>query len=108
MHLLTKEAFAAYQQKVKQQGAILVHISNRHLNLLPVINAAAQAQEQIILALAHQGDRSKGQFDSHWAVLTENERLAEALMQQGWRFAAGGERLLWTDDYSNLIPLLKL
>ena len=43
-----------------------------------------------------------------WALLAANQDLAFKLMQDThWHFAAEDKQFLWTDDYSNLIPLLK-
>ncbi|QDP73489.1 spermidine synthase [Legionella israelensis] len=108
VHLLTREAFTLYRQKMTEDGAILVNISNRHLELLPVLTASGRANDLIVLELVHKGDKRLGQFDSQWVLLTLNEPLAFQLINRfGWRFVADNSTYLWTDDYSNLIPLLK-
>lgn len=48
VHLLTLEAFKTYQQKLRPQGGILIHITNRHLNLGPVIYANATRLNEIL------------------------------------------------------------
>lgn len=108
VHLLTNEAFALYQKKINAGGFILVNISNRHLNLLPVLTGAGRALDLIVLTRADQGEPKRGQFASQWVLLTKNEEIAMKIMhQKQWRFVADGESYLWTDDYSNLIPVLK-
>nr|WP_302473912.1 fused MFS/spermidine synthase [Legionella sp. PL877] len=108
MHLLTLEAFQLYQQKITPDGVILVHISNRHLRLLPVLTAAGRQLDLIVLHKFHSADNKKGQLASEWVLLTANQPLALTLMrEEGWHFVAEGKTILWTDDYSNLIPLLK-
>lgn len=107
-HLLTIEAFKLYQQKITTDGVILVNISNRHLNLLPVLTAAGRELELLVLHKGHAGNNKLGQFQSEWVLLTANQPLSIHLMRNdGWRFVAGSDSQLWTDDYSNLIPLLK-
>lgn len=108
VHLLTFEAFTLYKQKITEDGGILINLSNRHLQLLPVINAAGRSLELMVFYINNKGLPALAQFDSEWAFLTFNEALAFQLMKgTNWRFDASNEQFLWTDDYSNLIPLLK-
>jgi len=107
-HLLTQEAFSLFQKKLTNRGTILVNISNRYLNLLPVLVACGRGQEDIVLFKRDQGDTTLGQFKSTWVLLTRNDVLASKMMKKGWRFAtnANTPAITWTDDYSNLLPLL--
>ncbi len=108
VHLLTLEAFALYKQKITSDGVILVNISNRHLRVLPVLTGAARELDLIVLQKSQPANNRLGQFPAEWALLTTNERLASYLLGKlGWRFVADAETQLWTNDYSNLIPLLK-
>ena len=108
VHLLTVEAFALYKQKISSNGVILVNISNRHLRVLPVLTGAGRELDMIVLHKSQAANNSLGQLASEWAILTTNDRLADSLMaEEGWRFVADAETQLWTNDYSNLIPLLK-
>lgn len=108
VHLMTQDAFTIYKQKLTDKGVILVNLSNRHLKLLPVLNSIARSLDMMLLSLVHKGEPKLGQFDSEWGLLTRDEVLATKLMKEtGWRFVADNKQLLWTDDYSNIIPLLK-
>lgn len=108
VHLMTLEAFTLYKKKITDEGVILVNLSNRHLQLLPVLNAAGRSLDMMVFYLVHKGDPKLGQFNSEWALLTTNQPLAFKLMNgTGWRFVADNKQLLWTDDYSNIVPLLK-
>lgn len=109
VHLMTLEAFNLYKQKITKDGLILINLSNRHVQLLPIINAVARSLDLIPLHLLHKGDRKLGQFDSEWALLTSNQDLAFTIMQHSnWQFVAEEKQFLWTDDYSNIVPLLKI
>lgn len=108
VHLITLEAFALYKHKITQDGGILVNLSNRHLDLLPVLTAVGRSLDMMVFYIAHQGDPALGQFSSEWALLTMNEGLVFKLMgSTNWRFVASDKQFLWTDDHSNIIPLLK-
>ncbi|KTD72670.1 spermidine synthase [Legionella tucsonensis] len=107
-HLLTLEAFTLYKQKITEDGGILIHLSNRHLQLLPVVNAAGRSLKLMVLYVNNKGVLAQGQFNSEWAFLTSNANLASQLIRgTNWQFNESGEQFLWTDDYSNLIPLFK-
>ena len=108
VHLLTLEAFAIYKQKITSDGVILVNMSNRHLRILPVLTGAARALDMIVLHKSQSANGGLGQFAAEWALLTTNERLAGHLLgEPGWRFVTEDDTQLWTNDYSNLIPLIK-
>ncbi|USQ14679.1 fused MFS/spermidine synthase [Legionella lytica] len=108
IHLITLEAFSLYRQKISEDGAILINLSNRHLDLLPVVTAAGRALDLMVFSKVDQGNAALGQFASQWALLTINQDLAAKLMNANdWHFVANNKQLLWTDDYSNIIPLLK-
>lgn len=107
VHLLTSEAFQLYQQKMTPEGFIAVNVSNRHLRLLPVLTAAGREQDMIVLHL-HQAVREKlGQLPSEWVLLTQNEELAMHIMKHGWRFVTESEMVRWSDNYSNIVTLLR-
>lgn len=108
VHLITLEAFLLYKQKITEDGAILINLSNRHLDLLPVITAVGRKLDLMVFYTMDQGNAELGQFASEWALLTMNQNLAFKLMHgSNWHFVANNRVFLWTDDYSNIIPLLK-
>ncbi|MBR1314870.1 MULTISPECIES: spermidine synthase [unclassified Bradyrhizobium] len=111
VHLLTREAIAGYVSKLAPHGVILVHISNRHLDLAPIMANIAQSQGLIalfkeghpvgdvmttlrtasrVVMLARTPD-DVGEAARHWAAMSPDPASA-----------------LWTDDYSNLLgPMLR-
>jgi RPE4 domain-containing protein len=107
VHLLTLEAFTLYKQKITPDGVIMVNISNRHLRVLPVLTGAGRELEMIVLHKSQAANHQLGQLPAEWALLTSNEDLAGSLLGEGWRFVADNDTRLWTNDYSNLIPLLR-
>lgn len=108
VHLLTKEAFLLYQQKMASDGVILANISNRHLQVLPVLTAIGRQLDLIVLHRRAPGNPKLGQLASEWVLLTTDESIASSLIaHEHWRFVAEQASLLWTDDYTNLVPFIK-
>ena len=108
VHLITIEAFTLYKKKISPDGAILVNLSNRHLDLLPLIKAAGHLLNLKVLFLFDNGNAKYEQLQSEWAVLTSNQNLIRRLQESAWHLADDKKQFLWTDDYSNIVPLLKL
>ena len=113
MHLLTTEAFAAYRRHLRPNGLLLVHISNRYLDLKPVVAAAAAAggwQARIRTYLPDESERARNYGASIWIALSPNPQTVDrlvALSGEQWQvlrpepgFAA------WTDDHASLLPLI--
>ncbi len=79
------------------------------MRVLPVLTGAGRTLEMIVLHKSQAGNNRLGQLASEWVILTTNEELASSLLGKpgGWRFVTEDETQLWTNDYSNLISLLK-
>ncbi|HEY6967543.1 MAG TPA: fused MFS/spermidine synthase [Burkholderiales bacterium] len=111
VHLITKEALAVYLRHMKPGGVIAFHVSNRFLDLPPVVGRIAKENG---LAAMLVSDEGKDDDDDHtktdWVLLAKDPKVLEAkeIRQAGavppeekpnWR--------AWTDDYSNLVQILK-
>ncbi len=109
VHLLNREAFALYLEHLAPDGILAVHISNRHLDLLPVV---WQLAEHYDLARVVIGDDCSQErcFPSLWVLLAREPALL-AVPEIASRARDMGDYTpslrLWTDDYSNLIQILK-
>lgn len=105
MHLLTREAFRLYLRKTAPNGIIALHISNRVLDLEPIV--AKIAESLGITALALESAPNQRQYDagmrpSIWMVIVRDPAHASKLI--GWRPAESlPDTPLWTDDYSNIL-----
>lgn len=108
-HLLTTEAFTLYSKHLSADGVIALNISNRYLQLAPVIAAGAASNHFEARFIMNQGNEDLGTFTSHWAILSRDPSLfAEAPLQP--RIAASPQpksEVRWTDDYSNLFRVLR-
>lgn len=101
VHLLTVEAFHLYLRKIKPGGLLLLHLTNRHLDLESVFAAITGQMNLPSLIQNHQ--------DASWAALSTDEgSLAFLAVDARWRSpkVENGVRP-WTDDYSNILSILK-
>ncbi len=101
MHLLTREALVTYRKHVKPAGVLAVHVSNRYVNLVPVVLGIADT-----LGLAHRVVRTEAQYEllispSTWVLLSADAaNLPPGEIDRG-------PRQLWTDARSSLLEALR-
>ncbi len=124
LHLLTKEAFATYRRTLKPDGLLLVHISNRYIDLNPVIAAEAKANGWYA-ALRHDSPTqdmiNRGNRASQWIALSPDPaKLAQLTgpvnrvksryydSDQWLHLDPPGNVEPWTDDYASVLPHLSL
>jgi spermidine synthase len=105
VHLLTQEAFKIYQQKITPNGGILIHISNRHLNIGPVIYTNAMSFNLALFTLITNDDLENAQYGASWIFLTQNLEWIKNL--KNWQFNPMTYAITWTDDYSNIVSILR-
>ena len=108
VHLLTREAFAGYLLKLSPHGMILAHISNRHLDLAPVIANIAESRASSLL----REDDSAGDFMTTFKANARLAVLAHVPADTGsvagnWTpLRPDRSSALWTDDYSNILGIM--
>lgn len=108
-HLLTVEALELYRSKLAPNGLMAFHISNRYLQLEPVL--AAAAREAGLLAVIQddlfvdEAETEEGKFRSTWVVLAPTpEAIATFEGDNRWSPLPVLRRdQAWTDDFSNLM-----
>jgi spermidine synthase len=111
MHLLTKEAIEMYLRKLAPGGVLAFHISNRYLDLQPVLgNAAAELGLVAWVEQDEVAEADMGKFASTWAIMARNASDFDGLrdVDRGWDPLNRQPGPVWTDDYSNIVSLLKL
>ena len=113
LHLLTAEALALYREKTAGDGLILFNVSNRHLYLAPILARLAESQGLKAWRRVHmipEADRDLyAATPSEWVVMTADPGRA-ALMESlpGWqRLSADPATDLWTDDFSNILGVIR-
>jgi hypothetical protein len=108
IHLLTAECADIYAQRLKPGGKLLIHISNRSLDLEPVVRGMAAHIGFHAAQLLSSGSEAKGEDASRWILLTRDEQFLA--MPRVSSFVSGwspGMPLLWTDDFSSLWHVLR-
>jgi hypothetical protein len=112
-HLLTREAMGMYFRKLKPHGMVALHISNRNLELAPVVAGIAEANGAIA-RIYDGGDVQEDADQQKWiprvAAVARNERDFGALAKsQYWPIRKSeSNQLVWTDDYSDIVgPVLR-
>jgi len=108
VHLLTHEAFLLYFRHLKPDGVLAVHVSNKYLDLTPVVKLAAVSIGKDV-RLVDTEDEPHDVFGSTWMLVTSNSAFFDlALMKHAVLMVPRSDRLqAWTDDYSNLFRILK-
>lgn len=109
VHLLTKEAFSIYLKHLSPDGILAVNVSNRHLNLLPVLWRAAQHYKLKMVFIPTESD-GKLVFTSNWVLLSPKASLLEVPAITARAIPMDNYTTnvpLWTDDFSNLFQILK-
>ncbi|QZY27999.1 fused MFS/spermidine synthase [Nocardioides coralli] len=106
VHLLTREAFRTYAQKVSDGGAIAVHVSNRHFDLVPVV-AAATADLGWHGAVG-RGGPGTWVTPSAWVLISPDASLVERVgAGERWSPLDLDRTVPWTDDYSSVLTVLR-
>lgn len=109
VHLLTREAFATYGRALADGGVLLVHISNRYLDLSPEIAAQAQAGGWQGMLRDDPGEGA-GLSPSIWIALSRDAAALERMRRDrpgAWEPLPDPTGDAWTDDRSSVLPLLR-
>lgn len=124
LHLLTKEAFEVYRRALKPDGLLLVHISNRYIDLNPVVAAEVKAAGWFA-ALRHDSPTERmigeGSRASLWIALSPDastllqltgqvdEQKSKKYTADQWiKLDEPGASPQWTDDYASVLPHLSI
>jgi spermidine synthase len=111
-HLITREALRMYLAKLRDGGAIAFHISNRYLDLRPVLIALANDARipgAVGDQVASDEDRVRLYYSSRWVVLARRpSTLAGLVRREGWSpLASEPATRVWTDDFSDILSVMK-
>jgi hypothetical protein len=109
VHLLTREAFELYLAHLRAGGVLALHVSNRYLDLPPVVWKAADVLGVPAAEIWGKSDKERA-WSSVWILVTRDEaflRIPALAAAASPREEGGRSVRLWTDDYSNLFQILK-
>jgi SAM-dependent methyltransferase len=108
VHLMTREAMAAYLKHLKPDGVIAFHVTNRFLKLAPVVQQIAEERKletALVIDDAEESDYSR----TDWVLVTRNARLLATpdISKVASTIDTIPGLAVWTDDYNNLFRILK-
>ncbi|MEN9572419.1 MAG: hypothetical protein RL514_274 [Verrucomicrobiota bacterium] len=113
VHLLTKEAVAIYGKHLAPDGILAIHISNRYLDLEPVVaNVAKEFGYEHLSISDGDGEKDWWIYSSTWVLLTKNTDLLVLIAsrqpssEKGHKEPSKKIVPLWTDDYASLLPIM--
>ncbi len=108
VHLLTREALAGYRAKLAPGGVVVMHISNRHMELARVVAAVAAVEG--LVTYVRQDDRPDADPPDYRmnAIVAALARapadLGDLPRRRGWHEVKPDPRVpAWTDDYSDIL-----
>ena len=109
VHLLTREAFALYFRHLAPGGILAVHVSNRYLDLKPVVRASVDAFGRRARIVDTESDQEEGTFGSTWVLVSEDDSFftLPAFLDSEDVKPLPAKALVWRDDFSNLFRVLK-
>jgi hypothetical protein len=106
VHLLTAEALDVFMSRLKSDGTLIAHISNRHLDLEPVLGRYAVDRKLQALVCMTAAQESRGQLPTHAMAITRSDKLISSLgALPGWH-APRNNTTLWTDSHSSILDVL--
>ncbi|MGE5325542.1 MAG: fused MFS/spermidine synthase, partial [Deltaproteobacteria bacterium] len=109
IHLLTRQAFELYFRHMKPNGIIAVHISNRYLDLRPVVQGVADSLGKMTIYVQNEPDPELYIYKSEWMLVSGwNDFFKRADIRAASTPHPSNDRMpLWTDDYSSVFGIMK-
>jgi SAM-dependent methyltransferase len=108
MHLLTSEALTIYRKHIKPGGIIAFHVTNRYLDLIPVVACLAEAQGMHAVLIYDDSDEGVTSI-SDWVLVADDEKALAApqISAVSVPVEPRADLKLWTDDFNNIVRVLK-
>jgi hypothetical protein len=106
IHLATEEAMEIYKEKLAPHGAVVMHVSNRHLELASVVVGIADANDMKSWVFSEDSGRDNEYIFSTNVVISAREEadVGQLASKEQWTLTeAEDNQRVWTDDYSNVL-----
>jgi len=108
-HLLTKEAFELYFKHLDEEGILAIHVSNSHLDLTSLTRGLAGSLNKSSLYVKTDANNAEVN-QTQWVIITNNKAFLNNAkvkdLTSPWPNSID-KNIVWTDDYSNLLSVLK-
>ena len=111
-HLLTQEAFSVYLRHLRDEGLLAIHITNRHVDLNPVIAGLARHFGLHTARIRSDINEAQGAAAAVWVLIARDQSFLSlpairAAMDPAEAPIDENPPPLWRDDYSNLLQVLR-
>lgn len=109
-HLLTVEALIEYTNKLKNEGMIMLHISNRFFDLRQIMALNAEQAGLKTLIKVDAREPTAYFYPSIWLAIGKDQKTLDILKDKGWNelnYKKESNLRPWTDDYTNLLAMLE-
>lgn len=108
VHLITREALAVYRRHLAAGGVVAFHVSNRYLDLAPVVAGVAAAHGLTAWKVSDEPEDDATLYESDWVLVTADTKLLDRLRARGKGVRVEPPaRAAWTDDHHNLFEVLR-
>jgi SAM-dependent methyltransferase len=110
VHLVTREALAVYMRHMQPNGVVAFHVTNRYLDLPPVVQKIAEAHGLPAVLVSHDPDEKDERYSrTDWVLITRDKSLleADAIQRVAAEITVPKGLGVWTDDFNNLLRILK-
>ncbi|MBS0476797.1 MAG: fused MFS/spermidine synthase [Proteobacteria bacterium] len=108
LHLLTDEALGVYERALSPGGVLLIHISNRFIDLEPVLSADARKRGLVAAKREDNPEADQNYSPSTWIALSRRpatlKALATASGDAKWEPLGQPAASVWTDDHASILP----
>jgi len=110
LHLLTREAMRVYRNQLAPGGVIAFHVSNSYVDLAPEIGRLAEDQGMQARVVESFAVPAEGAYRATWVLVSENAAFFSipAVHAAAVPIQRRPDLRVWTDDYSSLLPVLRL
>jgi hypothetical protein len=109
VHLLTLEALQLYFKHLKPEGVLAVHISNRYINLEPVLERGAVALGKSARVFETEDNEDQTCYGTTWVLLASDASIFQQQeLKNGVKPTPAPWLKTWTDDFSNVYKLLRV
>lgn len=110
VHLVTQQALDLYLSKLTEGGILAFHISNRSLNLKPILADLAESRKLLCIAFDDLKRSSlEGKDPSQWVVMARSApEISNLSINSQWKPLKGtNDARVWTDDFSNVLQAIR-
>ncbi len=102
-HLITREAFELYLARITQEGTLAVHISNRYVDLGPILSAVARDLGLKMVVSDPARETVDDEATAFYVALSRDDAKLAPLRARGWKDAPAPQTTTFTDDYASIL-----